>query len=541
MERISFREVELNEPIEKLARGFIKWGENNDYPYFLNSLFVNSAIHGGIINSKIQMINSLGFDLPQEIDKNFSSSFSINEILSQIIKDFEISNLFYIKLVKFGNSYVISTVPYEDVRVMSDGNFAVSKNWISTHKNKPEKIFNFFKNKDAEISLIQFSENSKKFTLEDGSLSGENYAIPNYNGGITAIRTSIEISTYNYSEIINGYKGGTLISLNNGVPNTEEERKKIIRHLKEDSTQKYKQGGITVTFSNDKEHETTVNQLNGNNLPQRYAQTELNTIQNIMIAHSVSSPEIFGLLVSGQLGGNTSREESEIAFKEKYVNPRRKFIENAFSFVLNDIMTKNIYVKIIDKTEPKIIFSNEKKLEFENFGIEKSKIKIAKSFSFNGVNFDLHHFAEILNENEKSILSLISNNEDFENIGKSMGIKPDKLIEIYVDLQNRKFLLDDFSLSPTGELAAINKKTRILYTYEHRTNIPAFKDETSREFCRALTKLNKAYSRQEIEQITATLNVPNVWLYRGGWYHNPETKVNERACRHEWQQHIIIE
>jgi len=80
-----------------------------------------------------------------------------------------------------------------------------------------------------------------------------------------------------------------------------------------------------------------------------------------------------------------------------------------------------------------------------------------------------------------------------------------------------------------------------MYTYEHRTNIAPFKDSTSRDFCQYVTKLNRAYTRQEIDQITLSLGVKDVWLYRGGWYHNPQTNVNEPACRHEWKQNIILQ
>jgi hypothetical protein len=547
IERIELREVEQKEPTELIKKGIIYWGENNDYPYFLNSLYVNSAIHGGLVNSKVKRILGLGFNLPKEIDNNNGGTYSINEVVPQSVKDFEISNIFYLKLIKFGNGYIVSHEPYENVRVTTDGNFQISQNWLDLRKNKAENISNYFNDKNAEVSLIQFSETSPKYVLEDGTLSGSNYATPIYNGGITSIRTSIEIPAFNYSEIINSYKGGTLISLNNGVPKTNEEKTKIVNDLKNKATDKNKQGGLTIVFSDDKEHEATVSQMNGNNLPQRYQQTEINTIQNIMLAHSVSSPEIFGLVVSGALGGNSTREESEEAFKENYTNVRRNFIEQAYSFVLNNILKNNIEVKFIDKEEKKE-FKKETFIKdysiFEKLGVDKSKLKIHKSYSFNAKSVDL--FEELkkdyyaISGDEKTILSMIANNEDFESIAKAIDVKPDKLVEIYQKLQFQGFLDDGFKLTPKGELNAISQEVTVMYTYEHRTDLPPFKDSTSREFCQTMMRLNKAYTRQEIDQITLALDVKSVWLYRGGWYHNPETNVNEPACRHEWQQHIIL-
>lgn len=612
IDKIELREVEQNEPTETLSKGIVKWGDNNDYPYFLNSLYVNSAIHGGIINGKIKRILGQGLNLPKEIDNNKFSTNSINEIAAMVVKDNELSNLFYIKLVKFGDGYVISTIPYENVRVTDSGNFQVSKNWLDLRRNKVENITNFFNDRDAEISLIQFSESCSKYLLENGSVSGSNYAIPTYNGGITSIKTSIEIPTFNYSEIINSYKGGTLISLNNGIPKTDEEKNKILKTIKDKSTDKNKQGGLTVVFSDDKEHEATVSQLNGNNLPQRYQQTELNTIQNIMIAHSVSSPEIFGMLVAGSLGGNTTRDEAEINFKENYTDVRRKFVENAFAFVLNDIMKLGVEVKfsdeiiveegdtptvevddvsksalngaqisslvlvisnvnqgllsklagleIIKSSFPTIDNATARKMVgldvvalskeidysiFEKFGVEKSTLKIHKSFTFNKTSVDLFKENEkeyyAISNTDKQLLAFINNGDDFDSIAKALDVTPDKVIELYQDLQNKGFLDIDFKLTPLGELNAIQQTAKIMYTYEHRTNLPPFKDSTSRDFCQYMMKLNRAYTRQEIDQITLSLGMKDIWLYRGGWYHNPNTNVNEPACRHEWQQHIILQ
>jgi len=45
--------------------------------------------------------------------------------------------------------------------------------------------------------------------------------------------------------------------------------------------------------------------------------------------------------------------------------------------------------------------------------------------------------------------------------------------------------------------------------------------------------MNKLYTLEEINQISTAID-RNVFLYRGGWYHNPETEVNTPSCRHEW-------
>lgn len=51
--------------------------------------------------------------------------------------------------------------------------------------------------------------------------------------------------------------------------------------------------------------------------------------------------------------------------------------------------------------------------------------------------------------------------------------------------------------------------------------------------------LNRMYTRDEINKISSEIK-RDVWTFRGGWYHNPDTDVNTPSCRHLWQQHITV-
>jgi hypothetical protein len=72
----------------------------------------------------------------------------------------------------------------------------------------------------------------------------------------------------------------------------------------------------------------------------------------------------------------------------------------------------------------------------------------------------------------------------------------------------------------------------IKYTYEPRPGLdPVI--ETTRPFCRKLIKLNRVYSRAEIENISQRVGY-SVWDRRGGfWGNKPE-------CRHIWKKLIVV-
>jgi hypothetical protein len=80
-------------------------------------------------------------------------------------------------------------------------------------------------------------------------------------------------------------------------------------------------------------------------------------------------------------------------------------------------------------------------------------------------------------------------------------------------------------------------KIEILYSYEERHNAPRLKGK-SRNFCRTLIDLDRLYTRREIDGLSNGMGT-NVWLYKGGWYSNPNTQAPTPQCRHIWRQNIV--
>ena len=84
----------------------------------------------------------------------------------------------------------------------------------------------------------------------------------------------------------------------------------------------------------------------------------------------------------------------------------------------------------------------------------------------------------------------------------------------------------------------IDSQYEVRYRYQEVPGIPPVKTQ-SRNFCIKLLQLNRLYTREEIETISIKLG-RDVWRYRGGWYHNPETGKTTPWCRHEWAQQVVI-
>ena len=140
------------------------------------------------------------------------------------------------------------------------------------------------------------------------------------------------------------------------------------------------------------------------------------------------------------------------------------------------------------------------------------------------------------------ILNLISQGNDFNSIRKTMDMDSLELAKIYRSLIAEEMIFEG-KITELGaaEVAASDiEKLEVLYEYRLRPDAPALVEGgVSREFCLELLALDRLYTRDEINFISGVEGY-DVFAYRGGWYHNPNTDVNEPGCRHEWAQVVTF-
>lgn len=74
-----------------------------------------------------------------------------------------------------------------------------------------------------------------------------------------------------------------------------------------------------------------------------------------------------------------------------------------------------------------------------------------------------------------------------------------------------------------------------VYKYVTRPNVP--KAENTRPFCAKLLELTaggKVWTRNALDSISNDFK-RDAWIYRGGWYTNPDTQETTPYCRHIWK------
>ena len=630
--------------------GFIKWGKKNDYPYFLIDLYNGSAWHQGIIKNKTYYIAGGGLEVVsgnmQPFIENKYAEFDMNEIAEMLCNDYEM----------FGGFCAIGTwnrdgsrvavwehVDLDSIRVdESERMYYISDDWTAMQQSAEKTNLRSIPaldmtNKTGKF-IIYYKDPVKKTKKEKGI-----YPKPPYYGGITAIQTDVDISRFHMHEIANSFKGGTMISFTDGYPETQEEAENIKAQVKGRSQSVEDAGEIVITFSDTKDKAPIVQSLNGNDLDKRYETTENSVQQNILVAHSVVAPSLFGVAPAGSFNAAETGDLYEI-FKKTYVESRQKRLEWMINYMAElsgfvgklklkdvapigaeqpvveapstagDIPSNETQVDVaksalngaqiaslidvvakikeglltsesalsivlasfptIDEAQARRIvglptsgaqqmssckhqesFSDDEIGYFAQYGTPSHEFKVLASYPivWNTPSEEVFSkqeqiFATIgeikvgLKDIDKNVLSLIQKGEDGVAISKALNTTVEEVAKSIKRLSDWE-LVSKMEITETGstlieEVEVPAERFEVVYTYREIPGIPPVMTQ-SRAFCQRLIGLNRKYTREEINTISMRVD-RDVWRYRGGWYHNPDTGANTPWCRHEWVQQLVI-
>jgi len=575
-----------NKPVpngnEKLLQNkpYIYWGEDNLYPQFLVKLFYDSPYQSGIIKGKSLFITSSGYEVEylSAEGKEAFKAFEANEygedlqtVIDDLALELELLDGIALKITPNNGSgiYKYEVPGLEKIRASEDKDtFFYSENWAVTNQTEKTGYYELpALDKDAlkNVSIYYYANPSKVYELKGTKQATNVYPRPSYTGGIKDILTDIETSVFHYHEIINNFKGSTIINFVGGEP-TDEEKQEIYRDYKEGLTPTENAGGIMINFVNGREMLPEIQHVNGTDLDKRYLLLEEAVRKKIFVAHGVTSPALFGIATQGALG---STQELKIAFeifKKTYVRQRQGIIESYINYLLK---TYGIAAKIKLK-EPEAPFLEENKqlgvsTEVKDENKEELLIQKFNEIGTTDLNGRIVYSEELteldnvaayeatlkakvrkqkqsLTEIDALTLQYIKDGKQIPQISTALGLTNIKTLNTINKLIREGYLNDKGELTSKAKdiLDVATFETEIYYSYELRDDVEPTK-KGSRPFCTALMGLKpKYYTRQEIENLNTYTPEGNAFRYRGGWYANPTTKRNEKGCRHYWQSHVII-
>jgi len=581
---------------EDNTHNIVNWGKRNEYPYFLNYLSKANPIHGGILKAKTYYTVSGGLQYDgQDLElwskfynnkKDTPNEKNLDDLISDVSFNYEKSNMFCYRMIftKIGVKEFrkLVEIPFEKIRFEIDeteegtvfltGNIKVSDNWLDDQVPiEILKPYNKFDDNQRECFVLHQEESGASLDTPNGrEVNAGIYPFPTYGGGITAIDTGIEIGIHGNSEIHNGFSLGTILNLNNGAPKNEDDKRDLERDLGAATTGSYQAGRMMVLYNNGKDNASTVTNLNGNDLPDRYINTKSGAEESIIHAHSVTTPILFGIKEEGSLGNATELETGYAIMQANYFNARRKALLSVLNWIgkkvigLQGEITFGDVVLDLPKEEVpaqpqfNVNMGQEKKQDIllerlKMCGTPKDNFKVAYKKAIKGTALSKD---EILNEyrstfaslsdNAQRALGLIEQGEGFNSIRKALDITGTQLASIYKNLQNLKLITPEGVVTEVGlKQIAVNEveSMQIMYEYDLRDDLKGqpeiLPNGRTRDFCATLISLDRLYTKQEIDLISGVEGY-DVFAYRGGWYHDPNLDVNQPGCRHQWSQVITF-
>lgn len=288
-------------PTEKTTkRGFISWGDDNLYSYYLYDLYTHSSLFQGIVDMMVnytlgdEIVNNTGMVIVNRQYMNF------DEFIYKIVKDRMIYGgcAFQIIRNKLGGIAELNALDFKRVRVNEDEDTVYyMKDWKRT-RDLAKTYPRYVPNTKQPVSVFYYK----------GKDSDGVYPTPMYQGAITSLEIHSQISQYHLTNILNNFTPSVIVNFNNGGGLSDDVMDEIEQKMYEKFSGTDKAGRIMLSFNDDTEHSTTVERLSDDGLDTKYQQLYDTTINDIFTAFKCN-PILLGK--NNTNGGFNKQEFSE--------------------------------------------------------------------------------------------------------------------------------------------------------------------------------------------------------------------------------------
>jgi DNA-binding MarR family transcriptional regulator len=325
---LTFAEAKQPEYKEKKGEGYMQYGQNNDYPQYLLDLFNKSAKHNAIIRGKVNYIVGNGWAGEQDMVKKVNRDETLNDLTKKVALDLELFGGAYIQViwsVMGGQVAELWHCDYTKIRTNKDNTqFWYKEDWKATRNQEKAEIYNAFNPANPQgVQILYVKEYRPGMNV---------YSLPGYFGALNYIESDVEVSKHVLGNAQTGFSASKLITLPNGEPSPEEKRlvsKQFDNMYTGADGKKY-----LLAFVNDATRKPIVDDLGASDLTKEDFSRVDELIQtNIFSGHQITSPDLFGIAVPGQLGNRQQMRDSYEIFNNTYVRYKQMQIDGVFNML----------------------------------------------------------------------------------------------------------------------------------------------------------------------------------------------------------------
>ena len=325
---LTFAEAKQPEYKEKKGEGYMQYGQNNDYPQYLLDLFNKSAKHNAIVRGKVNYIVGNGWAGEQPIVKQVNRDETLNDLTKKVALDLELFGGAYIQVIWSVMGEQIAELwhcDYTKIRTNKDNTqFWYKEDWKATRNQEKAEVYAAFNPKNPiGVQILYVKEYRPGMNV---------YSLPGYFGALNYIESDVEVSKHVLGNAQTGFSASKLITLPNGEPSPDEKRA-VSRQFDNMYTgadgKKY-----LLAFVNDATRKPIVDDLGASDLTKEdFGRVDELIQTNIFSGHQITSPDLFGIAVPGQLGNRQQLRDSYEIFNNTYVRYKQMQLEGVFNML----------------------------------------------------------------------------------------------------------------------------------------------------------------------------------------------------------------
>jgi hypothetical protein len=505
---------------KETPKGWVSLGDANSFPNYLIDLYYSSPVHSALTMSIAFMIAGKEFKSSNPTAQREIDRLKLNTIRRPITLDAKMQGGFYLEVIwSVDRSTVakINHLPYENCRLAVANDEDVipgvyySKDWNDIRKKKNAPVFIPMYNptsKSDEPSQVLFVG-----IMTPGSAY---YPKPDYYSAINYIEITREISEFYRAFLSNGMAPSYFLHMNNGIPDPEEQM--AIRRNWETMVGAKKAGKVVFTFNESADRAPRLDLVPMSDADKQWMELSDQSRENILGAHRVTSPLLFGIRDSSGLGSNADEmKQAYRIFNRNIIEPYQQIVTDSLEEIFKGMgIIADIYIESNDIFDEEIITAPIAQTATTQLSAEKKKTN--------------------LDPTEKPIFTDEDENwwcEFLEDKGEIVDEEEWELIEAEpVNLASVRSYADP---DKPSEMDSGLYKIRYAYSKNLSAN--------SRRFCRQMVSAARnefVYRYEDLTGMSADSNDLNpnmghqgatysVWLFKGG--------VN---CKHYWERRVYF-
>jgi hypothetical protein len=507
---------------EHIGKKWVLNGDKNSFFHYIIDRRNGSVTNASIINVYCELLYGKGIVIngQNEIYKELVDIFPKRE-QQKCIDDYYAFGQYDMQILraKGGGIAKIMHLPTNKLGMdKADENGDINgvwycEDWTNPYKFTPE-FFPAFKgvmNAPIMIKSVRPYQ-AGKFYFSD----------PSYLAALQYCEVEEETSNYSINNIKNSLSYGYIINFNNGAALSDEQKDKIEYKIREKLTGTSVAGNFILSFNDGKEAEVTVVPLEITDAADKYNSLIENAKQQILTAHGVTSPLLFGLPSATGFGSNADELDTASRLLQDYqVSPRQSVFIDELADILElaGLETDLVFLplretyKSVDETQ-------------DNKPVDDTIDEVDEKVQ-DDVKMKSHEIAT----------QLIELGDDLSDDWEVIDERRCDEITLRENHLNTVFQFADTPKTSPKNSEQDTSLFKIRYRYAGDIALNEEGEEVTREFCRKVLKADKIYREEDLnfksvynEDLAPEGDTSyNVFLYKGG--------VN---CQHWWSRVILL-